>query len=53
MERVVFADSQVKDELSRYIVVKFQAEDLRDPQTKQILDYFEAGGLPHLVILKP
>jgi len=53
MERVVFADSQVKDELSRYIVVKFQAEDLRDPQTKQILDYFEAGGLPHLVILTP
>ncbi|MDD4181425.1 MAG: cytochrome c biogenesis protein CcdA [Victivallaceae bacterium] len=52
MESTTLSDAAVKNELNNYITVKFQAEDLGDPQIKQVLDYFEAKGLPHFVILK-
>jgi len=39
--------------LQGYVTVKYRAENLKDPAVKQVLDYFDAVGLPAYVILAP
>lgn len=53
MERNVFPDPEVQNLLKEYIVVKFQAEQLSDPQVQTLLDRCEIPGLPAFVILAP
>ena len=53
MERNVFPDPEVQNLLKGYIVVKFQAEQLSDPQVQTLLDRCEIPGLPAFVILAP
>ena len=52
MERDVFPDPEIQTLLKNYEVVKFQAEKLRDPEVKALLDRYGIPGLPAFVILK-
>lgn len=51
MDAGTFKDPAVAAELEKYIVVKFQAEDMANPKIKEILDHFEVNGLPYFAIL--
>ncbi len=53
MEATTFKEPQVKTALEKYVLIKFQAENMRDPTIKPILDYFQIQGLPSFVILSP
>jgi thiol:disulfide interchange protein len=53
MELTTFKDAEVKERLSHYLVVKFQAEKPEDPATRKVLESFEIKGLPTYVVLKP
>ena len=54
MDRTTFRDEAVVRRLKKYVRVKYQAEDLRDPGVRAVLDHFGVvGGLPTYVILRP
>ena len=53
MELTTFKDAKVKERLSHYLVVKFQAEKPADPATREALESFGVKGLPSYVVLKP
>lgn len=53
MDKTTFADPAVTDMLSRYVKIKFQAEDPDEAVTKAVMQRFGAVGLPTYVILKP
>ena len=53
MEATTFKDAEVKKRLEEFVVVKFQAELLQEPLTKDVLDYFKVDGLPTYVVLQP
>ena len=53
MERSTFKDAKVRQALSRFVVVKFQAEDPDNPKIKEILNEFKIMGLPGYVVLTP
>ena len=52
MEKNVLASPQVKNKLVSYTVVKFQAENLKEPAVSAILQKYNIQGLPAFVILK-
>jgi len=52
MEKNVLSAPEVRTELANFVVVKFQAEDLKDPQVKALLDRYDLPGLPSFVILE-
>jgi thioredoxin:protein disulfide reductase len=53
MNASTFRDPGVKTLLTKYVLVKYQAEKPDDPATKRILDHFGVVGLPTYVILAP
>ena len=53
MELTTFRDDAIKRRLANTLVVKFQAEQLTDPATREMLNYFEVKGLPSYMVLKP
>jgi thiol:disulfide interchange protein len=53
MELTTFKDEEVQKRLSRYLVVKFQAEKPADPLTQAALEFFGVKGLPTYLVLKP
>jgi thiol:disulfide interchange protein len=52
MEKNVLSAPPVKRELGNFVVVKFQAEDLKDPRVRKLLDRYDLPGLPSFVILE-
>ncbi len=53
MDRTTFRDEQVHGKLRGYIAVKFQAEDLKAPEIKPVLDAFGVTmGLPAHIVLE-
>jgi thiol:disulfide interchange protein len=52
MEKNVFTKPEVKRELARFEVVKFQAEKPNDPAVSALLKKWDIAGLPAFVILK-
>ena len=52
MELTTFRAREVKQRLAGYILVKFQAENLTDAGTREVVDYFAVKGLPTYVVLK-
>ncbi len=52
MESTTFKNEQVKNALKKFVFVKFQAEDLNDPDIAAITNYFEVKGLPTYIIIK-
>ncbi len=53
MDATAFKDPEVQKNMSRFVLVKYQAEKPEDPETKKVLDYFRVVGLPTYVILEP
>jgi thiol:disulfide interchange protein DsbD len=53
MDKTTLASEDVKQALSGYVKIKFQAEDLDAEPAKQILQRMSAAGLPAYAILKP
>lgn len=53
MEATTYRNDTVKACLQNFILVKFQAERLRDPAIKKVLDEFGVLGLPTCVVLQP
>lgn len=53
MDKTTLASEEVKQALSGYVKIKFQAEDPDSPPAKQILQRISAAGLPAYAILKP
>jgi thiol:disulfide interchange protein DsbD len=54
MEHTTFRNTELLQRLDKeFIVVKFQAEHLNDPNLKPVLDEFGVLGLPTYVVLRP
>jgi thiol:disulfide interchange protein len=53
MDATTFENDAVLAKLESFVVIKFQAEKLDDPEIKPALDYFKIIGLPSYVILSP
>jgi len=53
MEKTTFRDGAVKQRLDALVKVKYRAEDIRDPDTKAVLDHVGAIGLPTYVVFVP
>ena len=53
MEQTTFRDPDVIGELESFVLLKFQAEQPKAPDTQPILARFGALGLPTYVVLKP
>ena len=52
MDKTTLADPQVTSALSGYVKIKFQAEEPDKPPAKDVMQRFEAVGLPTYVILR-
>ena len=52
MELTTFRAKDVKQRLSGYVVVKFQAENLTEKGTREVADFFNIKGLPTYLVLK-
>ncbi len=52
-DREVLQDEAVQNALKKVIFVKFQAQDIRDTKTREILRHYNLPGLPALVMLSP
>jgi thiol:disulfide interchange protein len=53
MDATTFRDSTVREELSRYVLVKYQAEKPGVSPAREIMKHFGVLGLPTYVILRP
>ena len=53
MEKTTFNHPGVKERLEKYVGLKFDAENPKDPEVKSILDNFGVIGLPTCVVLAP
>jgi thiol:disulfide interchange protein DsbD len=53
MEHTTFASSTVKQRLSGFHEVRFQAERPNQSPAKEVLDHFNVMGLPSYVVLSP
>ena len=53
MDKTTFKNPEVVNRLASYVKVKHQAEDLKDPETKAVLDMFGVIGLPTYIVLAP
>ncbi|MGE0447143.1 MAG: thioredoxin family protein [Vicinamibacterales bacterium] len=53
MDKTTFQNEDVKQKLSGYVKVKFQAEQPDEEPAKGVMQRFDAVGLPTYVILKP
>jgi thioredoxin:protein disulfide reductase len=53
MEATTFRDPEVRKLLTKFVLVKYQAEKPEEPATKRLLDRFGVVGLPTYVVLAP
>jgi thiol:disulfide interchange protein DsbD len=53
MDKTTLENADVKAALSEYVKIKFQAEEPDRPPAKDVMQRFEAVGLPTYVILRP
>ena len=53
MDAQVLSDPAVQAALRDYVVLKFQAEDLRDPQISELLRRWQVPGLPTFLVISP
>ena len=53
MERTTFRDEDVRKELEKFILVKYQVHRDPGPFEKRVLDHFDVYGLPLYVVLRP
>ncbi len=53
MEETTFQDAGVKKAMENFTLIKYQAEDMNSPDTKEILNYYKVDGLPTYIKLIP
>lgn len=53
MNATTLKDAAVVARLDKYVKVKYQAEHLDDPATKEVMERFSVVGLPAYLVLKP
>ncbi|MBN2461771.1 MAG: thioredoxin family protein [Candidatus Cloacimonetes bacterium] len=53
MDASTFKEEIIKEKLQDFVLVKYQAENLKSSPTKEILDHFEIIGLPTYIVLHP
>ncbi len=53
MDSTTFENPEIKDRLTRYKVLKFDATNYKESPAKEILDHFGVMGLPTYIILEP
>ncbi|HOQ89237.1 MAG TPA: cytochrome c biogenesis protein CcdA [Candidatus Hydrogenedentes bacterium] len=53
MNSQTLKDPDVVQRLSGYVRIKFQAEDLEEPKTRAVTQFYQVKGLPTFIILKP
>lgn len=53
MDKTTFKDPEVLARLENYVKVKFQAQDPEASPAKEIMEHFQAIGLPTYAILEP
>lgn len=53
MDRTTLKDPEILEALESFVPVKVQAENLSEPETAEMLEYFGVQGLPTYVILTP
>ena len=53
MDRTTLKDPAVQAALDDYVKIKFQAEDLSVEPARDVMEHFEAFGLPAYAILRP
>lgn len=53
MEATTFKDEKVQEALKEFVLIKYQAEDMKASPHKEMLDYFGIIGLPTYVVLQP
>jgi len=53
MDKTTLADPEVKRALSGYVKIKFQAEDPEASPAREVMQRFNAIGLPTYIVLKP
>lgn len=51
MDATTFKDEKVQEALKDFVLIKYQAEDLKASPHKEMLDYFGIIGLPTYVVL--
>lgn len=52
MDRSIFQDEDVKNELKNFIFIKFDATNMQSEEVQKVLKEFDIKGLPSFVILK-
>ena len=52
MDKNILSAPEVAEKLKNFTVIKFQAEDLKNPEITKILKHFNIQGLPSFVILE-
>jgi thiol:disulfide interchange protein DsbD len=52
MDAATFRDTKVREKLSEFVLVKYQAENPGEPAIKEILDHFGVVGLPTYVVMR-
>ena len=52
MDQTTLKDPSVQEALNNYVKIKFQAEDLGISPAREVLERFEAIGLPAYAILR-
>jgi len=53
MEKTTFQHPDVEKRLERLTMVKYQAEDMNDPEVKAVLTHYGVLGLPTYLVLEP
>lgn len=53
MDATTFKDEKVEKKLEEFILLKYQAENLKESPTKEILDHFKVIGLPTYLVIEP
>jgi len=53
MDKTTLENADVKAALAGYVKIKFQAEEPDQPPAKDVMQRFDAVGLPAYVILRP
>jgi thioredoxin:protein disulfide reductase len=53
MDRTTFSDQEVNKHLGSFVKVRYRANNINEPATKEILDHFHIIGLPTYLVLTP
>ena len=53
MEKTTFRDPEVTQRLESFVKLKYEADNIREPAVKAVLDHFDVMGLPTYIVLRP